>query len=79
MESGRKRAREQAVDQQTSDLDLARIRAAEYERLRPERERDRRRSGSWTWRRYTQATDQETQVTRSGRTGAIHRGLWLRG
>ena len=38
MESGRKRTREQA-DQQTSALDLARIRAAEYERLRPERER----------------------------------------
>ena len=38
MEIGRKRAREQA-DQQTSALDLARFRAAEYERLRPERER----------------------------------------
>ena len=39
LESGRKRAREHAVDQQTSALDLARIRAAEYERLRPERKK----------------------------------------
>ena len=38
-ESGRKRECDQAAPEQTLDLDLARFRAAEYERLRPERER----------------------------------------
>ena len=38
LESGKKGARDQAASVQTSDLDLAWIRAAEYERLRPERE-----------------------------------------
>ena len=45
-EGGRKRDRAQAASDQASVLDLARIRAAEYERLRPERERDRRHNGS---------------------------------
>ena len=41
MESGGKGATELATANRTSALDLARIRAAEYERLRPERERQK--------------------------------------